>query len=297
MTKPCDKLRVTQISDALLTVTQKCVRIKATIRQIFTEVYIMREFIRMLFSENNSDLTIGLFDIWHFLYLAVIIGGAILLSLLFKSKSEKSKTRLIRLFAYLTIGLYVADFFIMPLSDSYSGISVYKLPFNICTIAAVLVPFVEFNPKLSKIKKVVVALSITASMMWMCYPGSALGGQPPFSYIIFQTFMYHGFLFIWGFLNLSFGKIALDFKKIWQELIGILVVLVWADLGNTIYGQENNWFFIESSIFPFLEDSIMPLAVVFSVFSCCAVVHCIYYAVRAILRKIAVRESKRDLSL
>lgn len=250
----------------------------------------MREFVRMLFSENNSPLAIGLFDVWHFLYLAVILGGAVLLSLIYRNKSEKSKARLIRLFAYLTIGLYVADFFIMPLSDSYSGISVYKLPFNICTIAAVLVPFVEFNQSFAKIKKVVVTLSITASLMWMCYPGSALGGQPPFSYIIFQTFMYHGFLFVWGFLNLSLGKVVLDFKKLWQELIGILAVLVWADFGNTIYGRENNWFFIESSIFPFLDDAVMPLAVVLSVFGSCLVVYCIYYAVRASFRKIAARK-------
>ena len=251
----------------------------------------MREFVRTLFSENNSELAIGLFDIWHFLYLAIIIGGGILLALIFGNKSEKAKTALIRVFAYLTIGLYVADFFIMPLSDSYSGISVYKLPFNICTIMAVLVPFVEFNPKFARIKKAVVVLSLTASLMWMCYPGSALGGQPPFSYIIFQTFMYHGFLYVWGFLNLALGRVILDFRKTWQEFIGILMILVWADFGNTVYGRENNWFFIETSIFPFLPDKIMPPVVVASVFACCLIVHCIYYGVRAIIRRSRARRT------
>ncbi len=255
----------------------------------------MKEFVRMIFSQNNSDLKIGLFDIWHFLYLTVIIGGTALLAILFRNKTEEKKTWLTHLFAYLTIGLYVADFFIMPLSDSYSGISVYKLPFNICTLMAVLVPFVEFNPKFAKIKKTVVTLSVTASLMWMCYPGSALGGQPPFSYIIFQTFMYHGFLFSWGALNMCFGKVTLEFKKIWQELVGILIILVWADLGNTIYGREYNWFFIETSIFPFLPDAIMPVATVVSVFACSALVHCIYYGVRAISSHIV--KQKRDVEV
>ena len=245
----------------------------------------MQEFVRMLFSQNNSDLAIGLFDVWHFIYLFIVYGGSTFLALFFKNKSEAAKTRVIHLFAYLTIGLYVADFFIMPLSDSYSGISVYKLPFNICTIMAVLVPFVEFNPKFSRIKKTVAVLGLTASTMWMVYPGTALGGQPPFSYVIFQTFMYHGFLYAWGFLNMAFGRVVLDFKKIWQELVGILMILVWADLGNTIYGREQNWFFIESSIFPFLTDEIMPLAVVFSVFGSAFVVHCIYYLVKTIVTK------------
>ena len=244
----------------------------------------MQEFVRMLFSQNNSELAIGLFDIWHFIYLFIVYGGSLFLALFFRNRSEAAKTKVIHIFAYLTIGLYIADFFIMPLSDSYAGISVYKLPFNICTIMAVLVPFVEFNPKFAKIKKTVAVLGLTASTMWMVYPGTALGGQPPFCYVIFQTFMYHGFLYAWGFLNMAFGRVVLDFKKLWQELVGILMILVWADLGNTIYGREQNWFFIETSIFPFLPDKIMPIAVVFSVFGSATVVHGIYYFVRRAMR-------------
>ena len=242
----------------------------------------MQEFIRWLFSENNSSLEIGLFDFWHFLYLFIIFGGSVCLALGYQNKSAEKKETLIRLFSYLTIGLYIADFFIMPLSDSYNGISVYKLPYNICTVMAVMVPFVQFNKRFASIKTPVVTLSIASSLMWMCYPGSALGGQPPFSYIIFQTFMYHGFLFCWGFLILALGNVTLNIKKIWKEFVGILMILGWAAFGNAAYDGEQNWFFIESSIFPFLPDKIMPLAVVFSVFGVCLVIYGIYYAFGAI---------------
>lgn len=245
----------------------------------------MKAFFAWLFSENNSALQIGLFDAWHFLYLFIILGGSIFLALALRNRSDRAKERMLRLFAYLTIGLYVADFFIMPLSDSYDGISVYKLPFNICTIMAVLVPFVQFNPKFRPIRSAVVTLSAASSLMWMCYPGSALGGQPPFSYIIFQTFMYHGFLFAWAFLNLTLGAVQLEFRKIWKELCGILCILVWAAFGNTIYDGEQNWFFIQKSIFPFLSDEIMPLMVVLSVFGVCLVIYGIYYGVRSALHK------------
>lgn len=245
----------------------------------------MKAFVNRLFSENNSSLQIGLFDVWHFLYLFVILGGSVLLALLFRKKSEAAKEKVIRLFAYLTIGLYVADFLIMPLSDSYSGISVYKLPFNICTIMAVLVPFAQFNPAFRRIKTPIVTLSVTSSLMWMCYPGSALGGQPPFCYLIFQTFMYHGFLYCWGFLNLALGAVKLDLKKIWKEFVGILCILVWACFGNGIYDGEQNWFFIEKSIFPFLSDEIMPPVVVFCVFGSCLAVYGIYYGIGALCRR------------
>lgn len=245
----------------------------------------MKDFVRWLFSENNSNLQIGLFNIWHFVYLFIILGGAVLLAFLLKEKSDAAKEKTVRLFAYLTIGLYVADFLIMPLSDSYSGISVYKLPYNICTIMAVLVPFVQFNRRFRHIKAPVVTLSMASSLMWMCYPGSALGGQPPFCYLIFQTFMYHGFLFCWGFLNLALGLEKLEFKKIWKEFCGILMILVWAAFGNTVYDGAQNWFFIETSIFPFLSDEIMPLMVVLCVFGTCLVVYGGYYGIRALLRK------------
>ena len=247
----------------------------------------MKAFFAWLFSENNSQLQIDLFDFWHFLYLFIIFGGTLLLAFQFYNKPTEKKEKILRLFAYLTFGLYIADFFIMPLSDSYSGISVYKLPFNICTIMAVLVPVVQFNPRLKKIRHVIVSLSITSSLMWMCYPGSALGGQPPFCYLIFQTFMYHGLLFCWGALNLAYGAVSLNIRQIWHELCAILIILIWATFGNTVYDGNYNWFFIEYSIFPFLPDKIMPFMVVFCVFGSCLVVYGAYYAIRHLTRRKA----------
>ena len=243
----------------------------------------MKAFFAWLFSENSSGLKINLFDKWHILYLAVIFIGTLMLALV---KKTKRKQKNLNLMAYLTVGLYVIDFFIMPLSDSYGySISAYKLPFNICTVMAVLVPFVQFNPKFAGIRQPVVVLSIASSLMWMCYPGTALGGQPPFSYIIFQTFMYHGFLFCWGVLNLVYGEVELQFKIIWKELLGILMILAWAAFGNAVLDRGYNWFFIETSIFPFLSDEIMPFMVVLSVFAVCVVIYGAYIGLRAALRK------------
>lgn len=249
----------------------------------------MREFFLKLFSENNSDLKITLFSVWHFLYLFVIIGGTALIGFLLRKKSEKAKERTLRIFAYLTIAFYVADFFIMPLSDSYDGISAYKLPFNICTLMAIMIPFVQFNKKFGVIKTPVVTLSMASSLMWMCYPGSALGGQPPFSYIIFQTFMYHGFVFAWAVLSVVLGGVKFEFKHIWKELVGILIILAWAAFGNAVY-QSYDWFFITGSTFPFFPKWSMPFIVVGSVFGVCAIIYLIYFVVDKIKQKIAKKK-------
>ena len=59
----------------------------------------MQVFFARLFSENNSDLKIGLFDAWHFLYLFIIFGTCALMVILFKNKPYASKERVLRLFA------------------------------------------------------------------------------------------------------------------------------------------------------------------------------------------------------
>ena len=254
----------------------------------------MKEFIAKLFSEHNSTLQITLFDSWHFLYLFIIFGGCALLTVLLRGRSDAAKEKAIRIMAYLTIGFYIADFFIMPLSDSYSGISADKLPFHICTLMSVLAPLVQFNKHLSWLKTLVVTLAITSALMWMCYPGSALGGEPPFSYIIFQTFMFHGFLFSWGYLNVALGRVKLNIKHIWKEFALILFILVWSSFGNTIYPDNHNWFFVRESIFPFLKDEAMPFASVISVFAVCAMIYAIYYAVLAIAKNAQKQKSSRE---
>lgn len=244
----------------------------------------MKEAVHWLLSQNHSSLTIGLFDIWHFVYLAICIGGPALLAALMNKKSDDVKDKIVRVFAYLTIGIYIADFFLMPLSDSYDGIAIHKLPFHICTLMGVMGAFVQFNPRLSAIKTPVVVMAVASSLMWMCYPGSALGGQPPFSYVIFQTFMYHGLLFGWGLLNLAWGGVTLRWKEIWKEFVGVLILLVWSGFGNAVY-DEQNWFFTKQSIFPFLPDKVMPPVVVFCVFGTCFLVYCGYFGIRALIQK------------
>ncbi len=254
----------------------------------------MRDLVLKLFSEYNSSAEITLYSGWHFFYLALVFGAALTLGLVFRNRSVRAKHIVTSVFAYLTIGLYLVDFFIMPLCDSYSySISVYKLPFNICTLMAVLVPFAQFNKRFEKLRPVIVMLSMTSTVMWMTYPGTALGGQPPFCYLIFQTFIYHGFLFNWACLSVAFGETKVTIKHCWQDFIGILCVFLWASFGNALYPGWN-WFFIEESIFPFLSDAAMPFATIFGVFAVCLSIYGMYYLIRTIVRAI---DKKRERSL
>lgn len=247
----------------------------------------MHEFVTHLLRRDNSNLEIDLFNIWHFAYLLVIFGGAVLLAVLWRNKSAEDKDKLLRLMAYLTIGLYVLDFFCMPLVDSYDyAIDTDKLPFHFCTFMGICVPFAQFSPRFAPLKKVVAVLAVTSSLMYLCYPCSALGDIPPFCYKVIQTFVFHGCLLIWGVLNLSLGTVELRWKTIWQEFSMVLAIMVWAAFGNALYA-DYNWFFIKESFFDWIPAPLMPAVVLFCVYGSTFVVYCGYFGIRALARKQA----------
>lgn len=249
----------------------------------------MHEFVTHLLRRNNSNLEIDLFNVWHILYLALIFGGAVLLSVMWQKKSPESREKLLRTLACAVIGLYILDFFCMPLSDSYDGISTDKLPFHFCTFMGVCVPFVQFNARFAPLKKVVAVLAVTSSLMYLCYPSSALGDIPPFCYKVIQTFLFHGCLLIWGVLNLSLKTVELRWKTIWHEYVMVLVIMAWAALGNEVYA-DYNWFFINDSFFDWIPVKLMPAVVLFCVYGSALVVYCGYFAIRALAQKQAKKK-------
>ncbi len=246
----------------------------------------MHNFFVKLFSNESLGGEIKLFNVWHILYIVAIIGLIIGFGFLMKNKKIETKRLVLNILAYAVTIIYIADFFIMPLSSG--DIDIDKLPFHICTLMAIIVPFAQFNKKFEKIKNIIVTFSIIASLMYITYPGTAIGEIGAFSYKVVQTFAYHGVLLAWGYLNLFFGEVKLNIKTIWRELVGLCIIAVWAAIGNGIYSSPNrhfDWFFITGSTFPFIPSWLMPFVVITATFSMCAIIYGLYYAFIAISNK------------
>ena len=257
----------------------------------------MREFLLKMFqSEGGPEIT--LFSIWHIMYIVLIVGLTIGLAFILKNKSQKAKDLTLKILAVSTIAVYIADFFIMPLARSSGDIDIDKLPFHICTFIGVMIPFAQFNSKLkesSSFKEVVSCLAIVASLMYITYPGSALGDIGTFSYKVVQTFVFHGLVFSWGLLSLTTGHSKLSFKNIWKQLIGIGIIMAWATFGNYAYA-DYNWFFLKSSAFAFVPDKFAALSVLIGVFAMCAIIYCLDLAAKAIFKKRNVKEESKTES-
>lgn len=248
----------------------------------------MNEFFIKIFGTTTGSAEITLFSIWHFLYIFLILGASFGAYFLLRKKSDKAKTTTLNILAYFIIGFYILDFFIMPFSQG--KIDIDKLPFHFCTLTAIFVPFVQFNKKFTPIRNLITCFAIVSSLMYITYPGSALGGVTPWCYKVVQTFVFHGLVFVWGFLSVTLKAVNFRFKDIWKEAVGIVVLIVWAFFGNYAYlnipnGHHYDWFFITGSTFPFIPSWLMPFVVFAAVYGMCALIYLIDFVVKKIVAR------------
>lgn len=255
----------------------------------------MREFLLNLFGTKSGSVEITLFSLWHFLYIILIGGGVVLTTILLNKKaSEKTRQTYVKVLAWFVPGIYIFNLFIMAFLGDM-GAFVDKLPFHICTLLAIFVPFAQFNKKFACVKDAIASLAIVSAMMYMVYPGSALGGVMPWCYKVIETFAYHGVLFAWGCLTVGTKQTNLEFKNIWKVLVGIVLIVAWAFLGTSIYSSAEHhydWFFVTGSTFPFVPTWLMPFAVVVAVFGVNACVYLIDFICKKIAKKKADKKQE-----
>lgn len=236
---------------------------------------------------SHSDIT--LFSGWHIGYLLLIFGTTALIAFLLKGKSENTKRKTLNFFAIAPACVYILNFFMMPLYRSNGQIDIDKLPFHICTVMGIVIVFANFSKK-TWLREIAASLAVVSSLMYMTYPGSALGGVSPFSYKVVETFTFHGLLFGWGVLALTTGHTKLQWKNIWQNYIALLFIAVWAMIGNVLYAgiPENHhydWFFLTGSTFPFIPTWLMPICTIGAVFGMVAIIYLIYWGFKKLYDK------------
>ena len=93
-------------------------------------------FLHGLLSDKKSDVVFECFGVWHVLYMAVIFGAIAVAVVLLKKRGRGRSARALDFTANLAMGLYIADFFLMPLA--YGEIDIEKLPFHACTAMCVM---------------------------------------------------------------------------------------------------------------------------------------------------------------
>lgn len=252
----------------------------------------MTEILQNILKDHKSDIVFSCFNIWHILYMAIILGVIVTLVLCFRNKSEKVKTRIINITILIALLLYALDFFLMPFA--YGAIDIEKLPFHICTVSCILCFLSRHNKFFAKFKKELLLFGLIGNFIYLVYP---LGVQSykvhPLSYRVVQTLLYHGVMVGYGIFCLSFNDVKLSFKTCWKEVVVNSILVVWALFGNFCYNGLRspiyNWMFVVEDPLGIIPNSIgkfiMPFVILIVLFICDMIVHGLYYLFKTIFRR------------
>ena len=87
---------------------------------------IMFELLSNLLKDHKGGFIVNCFGIWHILFMIIIFGSIITITLLLKNKDKTIQKKAINTTINIVFGLYILDFFLMPLA--YGSIDIEKLP-------------------------------------------------------------------------------------------------------------------------------------------------------------------------
>ena len=247
----------------------------------------MYPYLHAILSDQTGGIRFTCFGIWHLLYMAVIFGGIFAVLRCMRKGSEIAKQKTIQLTIGLAFGLYILDFFLMPLA--YGAIDTEKLPFHMCTAMCVLAFLSRHHRFWRKFQKQFALLGLVSNLIYVLYPAGVGWYQiHPLSYRVAQTLLFHGAMSAYGIFVLVFEIKELRWKDSLRDLPVILAMCAWALLGNTLYngvaGRFLNWFFVVRDPFYLLPETfapyVMPFVMIVVIFAADLMVYGMYFSVR-----------------
>ncbi len=250
----------------------------------------MYRFLNNLLSDKKGGEIFTLFGAWHFFYIALTIATVVTVLLLLKNKSDDQKRRTPQTFICIAFGLYVLDFFLMPLA--YGEIDIEKLPFHACTAMCVLC-FLSYRVRfLEKYRLSFVLLGFISNLVYLIYPAGVMWhAVHPLSYRVIQTLVFHSIMTVYGLLTLIYEYDKLNIKKCYRDLGALVFMTAWALLGNYAYNGSSegyshffNWFFVVRDPFYAIPESVarfvMPFLNILVFFAVEIVVHTVIWGVQ-----------------
>jgi len=229
----------------------------------------MYKFLSDILSDKKGGAVFSCFGVWHLIYVGIIFGVITLLAFILKSRNKKTQKRVITATAGCAFGLYVLDFFLMPFA--YGEIDLEKLPFHMCTAMCVVCFLCRHVKALEKYTLTFAMLGLISNLIYVIYP-AGLGWHMVhhFSYRVIQTVLFHGIMTAYGILVLIFENDTTPKKALPKDLFAIVLMTLWALLGNTLYngtyGEYShffNWFFVVRDPFYILPEGISPYVMPF----------------------------------
>lgn len=224
----------------------------------------MYPILHQILSDKPHGVLFRCFDGWHMGYIALFMSIAFFALYSLKTRSEDDRRKTASLFLNVAFGLYIADFFLMPLAYGY--IDIEKLPFHICTAMCIMCFLSRRVDRLKPYTVTFAVLGFLSNLGYLLYPAGLMWHEThPLSYRVVQTLCFHGFMSVYGLLVIMYESKPDGFRTWGRDLTVIVAMVLWALLGNYCYNGEQfyNWFFVVRDPFYILPEAtakfIMPI--------------------------------------
>lgn len=220
----------------------------------------MYNILQKLLADQTGGVTFRCFDLWHCCFIIFFVTLAVLLCLYMKKKSSEKQKRIIDSVIGIALGLYIADFFLMPFA--YHAISIDKLPFHVCTMMCVMCFWSRHNAFLGKFRLQFAMLGFLSNLTYLVYPAGMMWlNIHPMSYRVVQTLVFHGVMMVYGLLVLVYESQEFAWKRIYKDFGVVAFMAAWARLGNSLYNSSEkiyNWFFVIQDPFGLFPENTAP---------------------------------------
>lgn len=217
----------------------------------------MYPFLHELLSDRKGGEVFTCFGPWHLGWIALTAAVAAVLILRLRKRPPETRQKLPRRLIALAFGLYILDFFLMPLA--YGEIDIEKLPFHACTAMCVLCFLAGRCPALGRFRVQLAMLGLLSNFGYLIYPAGVMWhAVHPLSYRVVQTLAFHALMSLYGLVTVAFAD-RREFTR-WKPLLALNAAMTaWAMLGNAVYNSEArlyNWFFVVRDPFGILPAAV-----------------------------------------
>ena len=216
----------------------------------------MYPFLHKLLADRTGGVTFRCFGPWHFFWIALTAAVFAALYLHLRSRERQAREKALGTLTGLCFGLYILDFFMMPLA--YGEIDIEKLPFHACTAMCVMCFQSRRSRFLGRFRGSFALLGFVSNLVYLIYPAGVMWhAVHPLCYRVIQTLGFHGLMTAACLLELHFGGTG----KRWQHLAVTAAMAAWAMLGNWVYNTPErlyNWFFVARDPFGIVPAAVSP---------------------------------------
>lgn len=225
-------------------------------------------FLRSLLEDKKGGRIFTCFGAWHLFCIALTFAVTAAVIFALRKKDRAAKDRAAKAFLCAAFGLYVLDFFLMPLA--YGEIDIEKLPFHGCTASCVACFLSVRLPFLKKLRVHFALLGFITNLVYLIYPAGVMWhAVHPLCYRAAQTILFHSVMTCGCFLTLLYAENRLRFRTLYKDAAVLVGMILWALLGNAAYNGDRlyNWFFVVEDPFGIFDPKTAPFIMPFLVFA------------------------------